>query len=202
MAGLTGLAERIDHSVIENPTHAEGDGAMTGCAVHSYHWMCYDRACCTDAMAGVAANVQYRRAAMIGKRINKTLSRVTLTALAVRFRVRRTGRFPGGYGTVMATRAGTQNAAMVESAIEIQVQKVDGVVAIVTLGVGVDVKLGFSQRQITIVALAALAEYFQVIDETDERKAQGAVAGLAGITCSQMSRRLVGDVDETLVVAV
>ena len=62
---------------------------------------------------------------------------------------------------------------MIETAVRVQCQKTGGIVAVVAFGAGRLMKLGFTDRQNPVMALAAIAEHFLMIDIRNYVKPSG-----------------------------
>lgn len=74
--------------------------------------------------------------------------------------------------------------------------------AVVAFNIGLDVELRLADSLHAVVALAAVAENFQVIYKADDGKPQWAVTGLAGIARRHMIGCFVGDIREVFVMTV
>src|SRR5210317_281786 len=99
-------------------------------------------------------------------------------------------RHPEGSSTVMATGAAPENTGMIKTTVRFQFKKTGCIVAVIALRVGRGMKFGFAYRCCPVVAAAAIAKYFLVIDERDNGKSQGGVASLASATGGDMIPRL------------
>jgi len=75
-----------------------------------------------------------------------------------------------GNRVVVATRAFPENIRMIIAAIRIELQKMRGVVAAITLGVSRCMKFRFSNRYDTIVTFTACTKNFLVINRDDNIK--------------------------------
>ena len=67
-----------------------------------------------------------------------------------------------------------------------QGKKAVGIVAVITFAVGFYMEIGFADGQHTVVAIAATAEYFLVIDKGGNGKTQRCMTGFAGISGGDM----------------
>ena len=94
----------------------------------------------------------------------------------------------GGYRAVVATGARSDYIRVIEAAIRFQFQKMGGIVAVIAFGVRRCMKLGFSDGQVTIVTLAAIAKNFLMIDHGDIGKTRRSMAGMALIAGSDVRR--------------
>ncbi len=126
---------------------------------------------------------------MVGIGAEETCSRVAVATLGAGIRVRGRGGLANGYDAVVATRARPGNSRMIEAAVRIQRQKTGGIVAVVALGIGRQMKCGFTNRQNTVMALAAIAKHFLMVDKRRSVETQRSMTGLAHATGSDVIRR-------------
>lgn len=147
-------------------------------------------------MAGIAALADNQRAVMVGVGIGKISCVMAVYAIgdSVRVRARRVviygGCHPQGGSTVVATGAAADNTGMIKTTVRFQFKKSDCVMTAVALRFGRGMKFGFAYRCYPVVTAAAVTEYFLVIDEGDDGKCQGCVAGLASAAGGDMIPRL------------
>ncbi len=126
---------------------------------------------------------------MVGIGAEETSSRVAIATLGAGIRVWGRGDLADGYGAVVATRARPGNSRMIEAAVRVQRQKTGGIVAVVALGIGRQMRCGFTDRQNTVMALAAIAEHFPMIDKRSPVETQRSMTGLAHTAGSGVIRR-------------
>jgi len=123
---------------------------------------------------------------VVGIDVEETRSRVAVDTLGVGIRVWGRGSLANGHGAIVATGAPPGNSRMIEAIVRIQYQKTGGIVAIVALGIGRQMKCGFTDRQNTVMALAAIAKHFLMIDKGNYVKTQGGMTGLAHIAGAEV----------------
>jgi len=179
--------------MVEYAAHVEAHDTMTGNTINIRHRMTERLADCCNAMAGIAAKVGNNGRSVIGIGAEKTDCCMAVAAFGNSIGMWGCRRFADGYDAVVATRARPVNSRMIVAAVRIQCQKAGGVVAVVALGVGRRVKLGFADRQNAIVTLAAIAKYFLVINIRNCVKTQWSMAGFAQTTGGDVIRRFPRD---------
>lgn len=79
---------------------------------------------------------------------------------------------------------------MAVTAIGLQVQEANRVVAFVTLETCCLMIAGFTHRDHIIVTVATVAKYFFMIDKRNELETKGGMAGLAQVCCRHVVTRL------------
>ena len=88
--------------------------------------------------------------------------------------------------TVVATGASTGNTRMIESTVRSQLKKTGGIVAVITLEDRWHMEFGFTDRQNAVVAFAAVAKRFLMVDKRDYVKTKRGMTGLAHTTGSDV----------------
>lgn len=180
-----GLRCRIDHSVIEYPAHAECRDTVADSTIDPDARMTDRRSRGIDVvMAGITPLADNVRSRVVGIGGQKAGCRMAVAAFGF-------GRdvsimLANSYSTVVTAAAYPGNARMVEAAVRCQLQKRRGVVAVVAFRVRREMKLGFADSHDTVVALAAVAEHFLVVDDRNDVKSLGRMAGLAQIAGSDV----------------
>jgi hypothetical protein len=102
-------------------------------------------------------------------------------------------RHPYGRNAVVATGASTGNTRMIEFTVRSQLKKTGGIVAAITLEDRRHMEFGFTDRQNTIVACAAIAKHFLMVDIRNYVKTKRGMTGLARTTGSDVILRFPGD---------
>ena len=102
-------------------------------------------------------------------------------------------RHPYSRSTVVAIGASTGNARMIETTVGFQCKKTGGIVAVIAFEGCRHVKTGFTDGQNAVMALAAIAKHFLVIDKGNYVKTQRGMAGLAHTTGCDVIRRFPRD---------
>lgn len=142
-------------------------------------------------VAGIASGGQDSGVAMVGNGAQKTDRRMTEYAVRVGLNVGWVG--PGilanGHDTVVAHRATTGYTRMIKAAVQRQLYKTGGVVTGIAFDDRWHMKFRFTDGQYTIMAFAAVPEYFLMIDKGGIGKPEGRMTGLAAITGGQVIRR-------------
>ena len=90
----------------------------------------------------------------------------------------------------MAPGTPTRNTRVIKLAVRAKLEKTGGIVAVVALGAGRLMKLGFTDGHDTVMAFAAVAKHFLVVDKRDYVKTQRCMTGLAHTADSDVIRRL------------
>ena len=88
-------------------------------------------------------------------------------------------RHPEGSSTVVATGTSTRNARVIELTVRAKFKKAGGIVTVIALGVGRLMKLGFTDCQHIVMASAAVAKHFLMIDKRNYVKTQRGMTGSA-----------------------
>ena len=87
-----------------------------------------------------------------------------------------------GRNAIVATGTSTCNTRVIKLAVRAKFEKTGGIVAVVAFGAGRLMKLGFTDRQNPVMALAAIAEHFLMIDIRNYVETQRGMTGLAHAT--------------------
>ena len=82
---------------------------------------------------------------------------------------------------------------MIKLAVRAKLEKTGGIVAVIAFGAGRLMKLGFPDCQNAVMALAAIAKHFLVIDIGNYVKTQRGMAGFAHTTGGDVIRRFPGN---------
>jgi hypothetical protein len=101
-------------------------------------------------------------------------------------------RHPYGRNAVVATGASTGNTRMIKATIGFQCKKTGGIVAVIAFEGCRHMKIGFTDRQNTVVAFAAVAKRFLMVDKRDYVKTKGGMTGLAHTAGSDVILRFPG----------
>lgn len=109
--------------MIEHAAETEARGAVACAAVYICDRMAHALIRCIDAMTGVTPIADNRRTAVIGEGIFEARRRVAFTTLSAGIRMGRGRCSVSRNCPVMATRARSQDARVIKTAVEIQRQK-------------------------------------------------------------------------------
>lgn len=112
------------------------------------------------------------------------------------------GCLPDCHRTVMTAAACPANIRMIKAAVRVQLQKCDGIVAVTAFGLRWLMKHGFTDCGNTVVALAAISEYFLMIDSGDNVESLRGMAGLARITGADVNRPFTRNRNEIIVMTI
>lgn len=206
VAGNAGQHRRVDQAVIENAVETETGDAMAVSAIDrshiaSYHLRMTHRRIGNIvggryAMTGVATGSDDRGVGVIGEGTLKTRRGMTANALGAGNRmgagriVGSRGRLADGAAAVVASGASAGDTRVIELTVRAEFEKTGGIVAVVALGAGRLVKLRFANRDHTVMALAAVAKHFLVVDEGNDVKSQRGMAGFAAAGGRDVVQRL------------
>lgn len=146
-----------------------------------------------DPVAGIAAIAGNLRSGMVRVRTGKTRRVMAGAAFGSRLMREICVHGSGGDGSIVTTGALSNDIRMIKTAIWVQFQKMGRVMAIIAFGIGQQVMIRLTDRHHIVMALAAGAKIFQVIDEHDISKSQGGMATLAHIAGGQVIRRFTWD---------
>jgi len=102
-------------------------------------------------------------------------------------------RHPDGRNAVVATGASTGNTRMIKATIGFQCKKTGGIVAVIAFEDRWHMEFGFTDRQNTVVAFAAVAKRFLMVDKRNHVKTQRGMTGLAHTAGSDVIRRFTGN---------
>ena len=102
-------------------------------------------------------------------------------------------RHPYGRSAVVATGASTGNTRMIKATICCQFEKTGGIVAVIAFEGCRHMKIGFTDRHNTVMAFAAIAKHFLVIDKRNYVKTQRGMAGFAHTAGGDVIRRFPRD---------
>jgi hypothetical protein len=106
-------------------------------------------------------------------------------------------RHPYGRSTVVAIGASTGNARMIETTVGFQCKKTGGIVAVIAFEGCRHVKTGFTDCQNTVMAFAAVAKRFLMVDKRDYVKTKRGMTGLAHTTGSDVILRFTSNFART-----
>ena len=98
-------------------------------------------------------------------------------------------RFADSGDTVVATGTSTRNARVIELTVRAKFKKAGGIVTVIALGAGRLMKLGFTDCQHIVMASAAVAKHFLMIDKRNQVKTQRGVTGLAHASGTDVIQR-------------
>jgi hypothetical protein len=174
--------------VVEYSAHVEANDTVACAAVYGWYRMTDWWSDCGYAMAGIAAEVGDNGGRVVGIGTEETDSRVAVAAFGSSIRMRRCGCLANRHRAVVTAGAGPGNSSMIEAAVRVQCEKAGGIVAVVALGVGRQMRCGFTDRQNPVMALAATAEYFLVINIRNYVETQRGMTGLAHAAGSDVIR--------------
>lgn len=172
----------------EYAAHIKAHDTMAGAAIDGRYGMAVRRSYRRNAMAGIAAEIRDHGGGVVRIGTQEADSRVAIATLGAGIRVRGAGRLTNGNDTVVTTGARSGNARMIKAAVGVPCQKTGGIVAVVALGAGRQMKFGFTDCQNTVMAFAAITKHFLVVDKRNDVKTQGSMAGLAHTTGSDVVR--------------
>ena len=151
-----------------------------------------------NPMTGVTGDTRANNigAGMVGECIEETCNRMTGYAVRVGDRMS-AGRDVGcsrclayGRNAIVTTRTSTRYTRMIKLAVRAKLEKTGGIVAVVALGAGRQMKIRFTDGHNVVMALAAIAKDFLVVDKRDYVKTQRGMTGLAHTAGSDVIRRL------------
>ena len=179
--------------MVEYTTHIEADDTVAGNAVDIGQRMADWLTDCAKAMAGIATKIRNHGGGVVGIGVEETDSRMAVSTFGGGIRVRRCGCLTDRHGAVVAIGAQPGDSRMIEAAVRVQCQKAGGIVAVVALGVSRQMRCGFTDRQNTVMALAAIAKHFLVIDVRNYVKTQRGMAGFAHAAGGDVIRRFPRD---------
>ena len=148
---------------------------------------------CANTVAGVAADVGDHGGGVVGVGPQETNRRMAVGAFRGGIRMRGCGCLANRHGAVMAIGTQSGNSAMIKTAVRVQRKETGGVVAVVAFSAGGQVRTGFTYRQNPVMASAAIAKYFLMIDKRDNVETQGGMTGLAHIAGGDVIRRFPGN---------
>ena len=188
--------------MIEDTIETKRHYAMATSAINIRYRMAIGRASCRHSVAGIASITRDLRARVVRVGTEKTISRMTEAAFRVGSRMRRAGRLANTDCPVVTTRARSSNTRMVITAIWLQFQKVDGIVAVIAFGGCRHMEFGFADGNYAVVAAAAISKYFPMIDEGDNVKSQWRMTGRTGIAGGDMIQRFPRDTGKVVVVTI
>ena len=132
---------------------------------------------------------------MVGVGAQETVGGMAVDALGVSIRVSaRWGivggkRLACGHSAVVAHGTTTRNTRMIKVAIQRQLQKTGGVMAVIAFDDRRQVKFGFTDGQYTVMAFTAISKNFEMINNGDNGQSQGCMTGLTHITGTEVIRR-------------
>ena len=157
--------------MVEYTGHIEAHDTVACAAVYGWYRVAVRRPDRGNAMAGIATEVRNNGRGMVGECIQETCSRMTGYAVRVGDRVsagrgidgRR--RLTDSSVTVVATAASTRDAGVIKTTVRAKFKKTGGIVAVVALGAGRLMKLGFTDGQNPVMAFAAVAKHFLMVDK-------------------------------------
>ncbi len=123
------------------------------------------------SMTGIATGSDDGGICVVGEGAQKTRRRMTANALSTGNRmgagrvIGSRGRFAGCCAAVVATGTATRNTRVIKLAVRAKFKKTGGIVAVVALGAGRLMKLGFPNCHNTVMAFAAVAKHFLMVDK-------------------------------------
>lgn len=91
--------------------------------------------------------------------------------------------------TVMATLACPQNISMIKAAVWFQLQKSRRIMTFIAFLSRGDMKFRLADSRYTIMAIAAITEYFEVIDKSNNVEPELRMTGLAHISAGRVIPR-------------
>ena len=205
----TGQYRGIDQTMIENAIQTESRDAMTVTTIDGSHiGSCHHRMPHRRisnivggrySMTGITTGSDDGGIGVVGEGAQETGRRMTANALSTgnrmgtRWVIGSRGRFAGGCAAVVATRTATRNTRVIELTVRAKFKKTGGIVAVIALGAGRLMKLGFTDCQHTVMALTAVAKHFLVVDRRDEVKSQRGMAGLTHTAGGDVIQRFPGN---------
>jgi len=206
VAGNTGQHRGDDQAVIEYAIETESRDAVAVSAIDlsridSCHHRMPHRWISNIvggrySMTGIATGSDNGGVGVIGVGAQETRCRVTANALGTGNRmgagrvIGSRGRFADGCAAVVATGTSPGNTRVIKLAVRAKLEKTGGIVAVVALGAGRLMKLGFADCDYAVMTLAAGAKHFLVVDKGNHGKSQRGVAGLAPAGGGDMIQRL------------
>ena len=179
--------------MVEYAAHIEAHDTVAGNTIDIRQWVAERLADRGNAMAGITTEIRDHGGGVVGIGTKETVSRMAVAAFNVGIRVRGRGRLADGHGAVVATGTSTCNTCVIKFAVRAKFEKAGGIVAVVAFGAGRLMKLGFTDRQNPVMALAAIAEHFLVIDIRNYVKTQRGMAGFAHAAGGEVIRRFPRD---------
>ena len=162
-----GLADRVDHRVVETVAEIEAVDPVANAAVDADRRVVGRRPGSVDPVAAVAAHAGHRGAAVVGTRVGagEALGGMAEHAVGPGVRVRRRRRLAERADAVVAIDATRFDVAVIETAVD-QLEETDpGLKVAVVAGLrGFDVAAGLADGDDVVMAIAAGAEHLVVID--------------------------------------
>ncbi len=152
---------------------------MAGATINCRNRMTVDGSDRGNTVAGIASIADHERTGVVGISAGKTVRGMTERALDDGIGVGRCRRLADRQIAVVTGGASSGDPVMVKAAVGIQIEKAGGIVAIVTFAIGGQMKLGLAHCQYPIVALAAITEYFLMVDKGGDVESQRGVASFA-----------------------
>jgi len=198
------LDSRIDHTVAEDTSEAEGRGAVACAAVDERDGVTAGLSGRTNAVAGIAPVTDNLGTGVVGVGVQKTFGGVTGAAFGARIGVRWSRRLAFGYRAVVAAPAGPGNPRVIKASIRLQFEEMNGVVAVIAFDNCCDMKFGLADGQNAVVTSAAVAKYFLMVNRVYDAKAQwrGRMAGRAHIAGSAVILRFTRNRDKLVAMTI
>jgi len=159
-------------------------------------------------MAGIAPVTHNGIAGMVGVCSQETGRGMAVTAFRVGDRVCAGGdvicgrRLTSGHSAIVAAAACPANIRMIKAAIRISLQKCNGIVAVIALGIRWRMKLRFTDGYFIIVTLAAITKNFLMIDSRDNVESLGCMTALAHVTGTDVYRPFTRNRNEIIVMTI
>lgn len=206
VAGSTGQHRGIDEAVIEYAIETESRDAMAvstidlsridSCHHRMIHRWISNIVGGRYSMTAIATGPDNGGIGVIGIGAQETRRRMTADTLGTGNRMRAgrvvgsRGRFADGCAAVVASGTSTGDTGVVKLAVRAKFKKSGGVVAVIALGIGRLMKLGFSDSDHAVMTLAAGAKHFLVVDKGNNVKTQRGMAGFAPAGRGDVIQRL------------
>ena len=188
--------------MIEDTIETKRHYAMATSAINIRYRMAIGRASCRHSVAGVASITHNLRTRVVGVGAEKTIRRMTEAAFHGSSRMRRAGGLADADCPVVTTRARLSNTRVIKTTVWPQFQKMVGIVAVIAFSGRGHMKFGFADGNYAVVAVAAIAKHFPMIDEGDNVKSQWRMTGRTGIAGGDMIQRFPRDTGKVVVVTI
>jgi hypothetical protein len=111
-----------------------------------------------------------------------------MTETAITIGSRMEFMFADSSSTIVAPDASTCNTSMIKCAIRCQFQEAGGRVAVITFGICLNMKFGFTDGDCIVMTVTAYTENLLMIGKADKAKSKSSMTSLTGITGGKVIR--------------
>ena len=194
--------------MVENTAHIEAQDTMAYATIDVRYRMAVrmpgSDTSAVSSMTGIAgySRPYNRGTGVVGEGTLKTFNRMAESAFNIGIRVvtvRGGRRLADGQIAIVAGDTASGNTRMVKATVRIEREKTGGIVAVGAFALRLPVKIGLTDGLHTVMAFAAIAKYFLVIDKVDYVKSHGRMTGLTGICGSDMETKFWRSVSDFVV---